>query len=57
MIEKNPADTKFVPPSTLPEEMAGRALTPEEARRAVANRKALAAKITSQGRSFLRPQI
>jgi len=36
MIEKNPADTKFVLPPALPEDMAGRALTPEEVRKVLA---------------------
>ena len=36
MIEKNPADTKFVLPPELPEDMAGRALTSEEVRKVLA---------------------
>ena len=36
LIERNPADTKFVPSPQLPEEMAGRALTPEEVRKVLA---------------------
>ena len=30
LVEKNPADAKFVMPPKLPEQMSGRALTPEE---------------------------
>jgi integrase/recombinase XerD len=36
LVERNPADTKFVPPPALPETMAGRALTPEEVRHVLA---------------------
>jgi integrase/recombinase XerD len=36
LVERNPADTKFVPPPALPEAMAGRALTPEEVRQVLA---------------------
>jgi integrase/recombinase XerD len=36
MIEKNPADTKFVLPPALPEDMAGRALTSEEVQKVLA---------------------
>lgn len=36
LLERNPADTKFVPPPALPETMAGRALTPEEVRQVLA---------------------
>jgi site-specific recombinase XerC len=40
-IEKNPADTKFVLPPVLPEDMAGRALTSEKVPgRTAASRKA-----------------
>lgn len=36
LVERNPADTKFVPPPALPETQAGRALTPEEVRKVLA---------------------
>jgi len=36
LVEKNPADAKFVLPPQLPEDMAGRALTPEEVRSVLA---------------------
>lgn len=36
LVEKNPADTKFVLPPALPEDMAGRALTSEEVRKVLA---------------------
>lgn len=36
LIDKNPADTKFVLPPALPEDMTGRALTSEEVRKVLA---------------------
>src|SRR5262245_9983543 len=36
LVEKNPADAKFVNPPKLPEQMSGRALTPEEVRKLLA---------------------
>jgi integrase len=36
LVEKNPADPKFVMPPKLPEQMSGRALTPEEVRKLLA---------------------
>ena len=36
LVEKNPADAKFVLPPKLPEQMSGRVLTPEEVRKLLA---------------------
>lgn len=36
LVEKNPADAKFVLPPKLPEQMAGRVLTPEEVKKLLA---------------------
>jgi integrase/recombinase XerD len=36
LVEKNPADPKFVMPPKLPEQMSGRALVPEEVRKLLA---------------------
>lgn len=36
LLEKNPADAKFVLPPKLPEQMSGRVLTPEEVRKLLA---------------------